>query len=234
MNKIIKLFPILLLLLFMRCATTPPSSVMISPHYNATQIQHVALIGFTDYPGMIGSGEITASIFEKYLFLTGYRLVERRQVSEILKEQAFQTSGTLNKATLQKLGHILGVNALVFGSIDDFNNPREQTVMVSIPQQHSSPIYGQVETIHKNGDTIVKTTQNVVTGYNYSYSSQMVPQEQTVPAHVGISVRLVDVETGEVLWSASGSGNGSFLNEATENASSQVMEAIKKQLSKSP
>ncbi|MDD5067525.1 MAG: CsgG/HfaB family protein, partial [bacterium] len=178
------------------CGKTSETFVAVSSQYQSRQIKRVALIGFTDYPGMEGSGEVTAGIFEKYLLSARYTLVERRQVDEVLKEQALQASGVLNQDTLEKLGQLLGVNALVLGNINEFKNQREQTVMVQMPQSHSSPVYGEVEVTQKNGDTTVKTTQKVITGFNYSWSSKTVPQVEQVPARVGLSARLVDVRTG--------------------------------------
>jgi hypothetical protein len=221
-------------LLLSGCATVQPAFVVVSPHYESARIQKVALIGITDYQGMAGSGESAASIFEKYLLLGGYSLVERRQVSEVLKEQSLQANGTYDQATLKKLGQILGVSGLVFGSLTDFSGPRAETVMVDIPQSQSNPIYGQVETIQRQGDTLVKTTQNVVTDYNYTWTSQIVPQTQRVPAHAGLTTRLVDVSNGEVLWSGSASSEGNYLSDAMERASSKMMEAIAKQIYKNP
>ncbi|MBU1078744.1 MAG: CsgG/HfaB family protein [Spirochaetes bacterium] len=224
------LFLFILAVFITGCSKTPQAFVVISPRYDPAQVQRVALIGFVNYPGIEGSGEVTASIFEKYLLSGGYTLVERRQVSEILKEQALQVSGALEQSTLRKIGRLLGVNALVIGSINDFNDPREQTVLVDMPLEHSSPVYGEVETTHKDGDTTVRTKQKVITGYNFSRTSRIVPQLQQVPAHVGLSARLVDVETGEVLWSASASAQGDFLSEATEKASAQIMKAVAEKL----
>lgn len=214
------------------CASGPQSIVVISPRYNPAEIQRVALMSFDDFPGMIGSGEVTASIFEKYLLLAGYGVIERRQVSEVMKEQAFQATGVIDQATLQKIGQLLGVNALIFGTINDFRNPGEHTVMVDIPQTQSSPILGDMTTTKRSKGTSVTTSQQVVTGYTYSTSDQVLPQVEAIPAHVGLSVRLVDVETGEVLWSASGISDGTFLNDATEKASAQIMQDVTKKLQK--
>jgi len=224
----------LLLLLGAGCATAPRTFVVVSPSYDQDHIRRVALIGFSDSPGMAGSGEAAASIFEKYLLLGGYSLVERRQVAEVLKEQALRSNGSFDQSTLQKLGSLLGVRALAFGSINDLVSPRQETVMVNMPQEQSSPIYGQVETIHKDGDNVSKVTQNYVADYNVTWTDQVVPQTSHVPAHAGISVRLVSVENGEVLWSASASSEGDYVNEALERASSDLMQAVGKRVNEPP
>ena len=217
-------------ILLQACATVPAAVVMVSRDYRNSEPKRVALIGFRDYPGAAGSGEIAAGIFEKYLLMGEYGLVERRQVNDIMKEQALQSTGSIDPATLRKIGQLLGVQALVFGNVDDCTSPHDRTVMVAVPQADTTPVYGEQETIQRRGDTIVKTTQPYISGFSTSFSSSIVPQEETVPSHVGISVRLVDVETGVVLWSASGSSDGSFLNDAMEKVSMKVMTALEKRL----
>jgi hypothetical protein len=224
------IFAVIGMILIQACATVPVAVVMVSKDYRTAEPKRVALVGFRDYPYFAGSGEIAAGIFEKYLLMGEYGLVERRQVSEIMKEQALQITGAINPATLKKIGHLLGVQALVFGNVDDCTSPRDRTVMVEIPQEQTTPLYGEQETIQKKGDTVVKTKQPFISGFSTSFSSSVVPQEQTVPAHVGLSVRLVDVETGVVLWSASASDEGTYLNDAMENVSLKVMKALEKRL----
>ncbi len=87
-------------------------------------------------------------------------------------------------------------------------------------------IYGRVVTVQHGPDGIIKTEQDVVTGYSSTVSDAPVQQTETVYAHVGMSLRLVDAHSGEVLWSASASGTGQHLNDATEAASAQIMRAV--------
>ncbi len=215
------------------CAT-PAAVVFVSHGHDASRVRRVAVLNIGDYLGVAGSGEIAASSFEKYLMWAGYNLVERRQVSQILKEQSLDVSGSIDVSTIRSIGRILGVDALALGNLTDFSNTREHTVIVDVPQEQMDPIYGQVVTTQHTGDTqtTVTTIQNVVTGYNYSQTYRLVPELQTFPAHVGLSVRLVDVQTGEVLWSASASSDGVDITSATEQSSSKIMQAVVKELKK--
>lgn len=213
-------------------ACASPAVVFVGRGYDPARVRRVALVGFQDFSGLSGSGEIAAATFEKYLLLGNYNLVERRRVNEIIKEQGFGASGAVDPATIRKLGKLLGVDALVLGSLTDFSNVREHTVMVDVPLEQSEPIYGRVVTTQQSGDTTVRTVQKVVTGYSYVQTNQLVPETQTVPARVGLSVRLVDVESGSILWSGSGSSEGDNLASAAEEASSKIMQAVLKQLKK--
>lgn len=211
------------------CAT--PATVIVSPGYDASRVNRVALVRVQDFPGMAGSGDAAASIFEKYLILGRYRLVERRQVGEVMGEQALGAAGGIDPATARRLGKVLGVDALVFGSLSDYTDSRDRTVIVDVPQEHIEPVYGEVETTVRQGNVTQRTTQPVITGYTFHQHDEFVPEVETVPAHVGLSVRLVDAQSGEVLWSASASSDGDDLTAATEDASSRIMSAVAEKIS---
>ena len=49
-----------------------------------------------------------------------YSVVERKQLDRILAEQNFQVSDRVNPATAARIGRILGVNAIVIGTITQF------------------------------------------------------------------------------------------------------------------
>lgn len=204
----------------------PPAVVFLSPHYTPARIRTVTLAGFQDYFNVAGSGKVAAGIFEKYLLLAGYSLVDRAQAQRVLDNQSEALSDSVSLITLRKIGEQLGVDAVVFGQLSDFTESSDRTVVEDMPLEQSQPIYGQVKTIQRNGDTKVITDTNVVTGYSYSQTSVPVQQTEVIPAHVGMSVRLVDVETGELLWSGSASGQGNHLDEAMEAASVQIMKSV--------
>jgi hypothetical protein len=184
-------------------ACAPSAVVVISPSYRPANVKAVAVTAFSDFPGESGSGDAAANTFEKYLLQAGYRVVDAAQA-----------------------------DALAVGALTDYTGARDETVMVDIPQEQSDPVYGQVVTTQRSGDTRVKSVQNVVTGYAITQTSQVVPETQTVPAHVAMNVRLVDAKTNELLWSVSSSGSGDDLPAATEDASAAAMKALLKQLSK--
>lgn len=184
-------------------ACAPNAVVVVSPSYHPASVKAVAVTSFSDFPGAAGSGDAAANTFEKYLLQGGYRVVDAAQA-----------------------------DALAVGALTDYSGARDETVMVDIPQSQSDPIYGQVVTTQRSGDTRTKTVSNVVTGYAITQTSQVVPETQTVPAHVAMNVRLLDAKTNELLWSVSSSGSGDDLPAATEDASAAAMKAVLKQLSK--
>jgi hypothetical protein len=231
MNKrLLRTLSLALLAASAGCA--PAAFVVLAPDYSAAQVKRVALVGFDDFPGTPGSGEVAASTFENYLIWGGYGLIERQQVQQIMQEQQLSLTGALDQATIHSIGKLLGVDALAFGTLSDYSNTREHTVMVDVPQEQTEPVYSQVVTSQRAGDSRVTNVQNVVSGYTSSETDQVVPETETVPAHVGMSVRLVDVQTGEILWSGSASSDGVDLTSASQSCSAAIMQAVVKQLKK--
>ena len=182
-------------------ACAPNAVVVVSAAYDPARVKSAAVASFADFPGAPGSGEVAASAFEKYLLQGGYRVVGAEQA-----------------------------DAFAIGTLTAYAGARDETVMVDIPQSQTDPIYGQIVTTQRSGDTRVRTTQNVVTGYAVTQTSQVVPETQTVPAHVAMNVRLVDAKTNELLWSVSSSASGDDLAAAAEAASAAAMQAVTKRL----
>src|SRR5258708_7571707 len=97
--------------------------VAIKPGVDFTKINRVAILGFDDYPREPNSGEVVGSVFEQHLVSTGWSVVERRRVKELLAEQRLSATGAIDPKTAQKIGGILGVDALVMGAVTTFQKP---------------------------------------------------------------------------------------------------------------
>jgi curli biogenesis system outer membrane secretion channel CsgG len=67
----------------------------------------------------VGKG-ITDMLVEKLLKDGNYRIIERKALDKILAEQNFSNSDRADPATAQKLARILGVDAIIMGSITKF------------------------------------------------------------------------------------------------------------------
>jgi hypothetical protein len=209
MPKILgRLLPVLALpalaLLFAACA--PPAIVFLSPHYNPATIKKVALINFQDYPAMAGSGQLVAGIFEQSLLQSGTSPVDPPVVAAAMQQLSIQPGDPLDLDTLHALAAKLGCDAFILGQVTDFTDATDQTVV----------------------EDMIRTTQDIQTGNDITTVDQPVAQNETVPAHVGLSVRMIDAQTGEVLWSASDSEDGTHLNDAAQFVSEQIMGAYAK------
>jgi curli biogenesis system outer membrane secretion channel CsgG len=91
--------------------------------YGTVRSSSAALFG-TD----VDVGRGICDLLVKYLVKDGtYTLIERRALDKILAEQNFSTSDRANPATAAKIGQILGVDAIIVGSITTFGNDTKNT-----------------------------------------------------------------------------------------------------------
>jgi curli biogenesis system outer membrane secretion channel CsgG len=104
-----------------------------------------------------------------------YRVIERRELDKVLKEQNFSNSDRADANTAAKIGRLLGVEAIVVGDITQFGRDDRNTNLGGIASRWDKYGIGKVGA-HK------------------------------AKAVVAVTARLVDVNTGEILASASGRG----------------------------
>ncbi len=173
-----KLFiPVFLLL---AACVTP--NVAINPRADFSAIKRVAVLSFGG-----PSGDLAADLMTQSLVAHGADVVERQRLDAVMREQQLTASSSFDPATAKKLGKLLGVDALFVG-----------TVAQSTPQ--SKYIVSQSE------HPIVTTMNQVGGGTVYSEGSVMgMPNSQllSTTANVSLLSRMVDVETGSIMWSAS-------------------------------
>ncbi len=66
-------------------------------------------------------GKGISLLLEQKLVQDGkYRVIDRNAMDKILKEQNFSNSDRVDSSTAAKIGHILGVSAIITGSITQF------------------------------------------------------------------------------------------------------------------
>jgi curli biogenesis system outer membrane secretion channel CsgG len=91
--------------------------------YATVKTNTAALFG-TD----IDVGKGIADLLVKNLVTDGtYSVIERKQLDKILAEQNFSTSDRADPASAAKIGKILGLDAIIVGSITQFGNETKNT-----------------------------------------------------------------------------------------------------------
>jgi curli biogenesis system outer membrane secretion channel CsgG len=146
-------------------------------------VHRVAVAAFSG-PG----GEQAADMFLQDMLARGADVVERQRLDALLQEQHLSSSGILDQGTVKRVGKILGVDAIFLGTVTNY--VPGQSYLVSTPSPNTVVI-GNVTPIQ--GKTL----------YSGGWAPGM-PDSQVVTsaASVGLIARMVDVETGSVLWSA--------------------------------
>ena len=167
------------LLLLAACATP---KVAVNPRADFSGVKRVAVLSFSGPKGDLAADLMTQSLLEQ-----GADVVERQRLDAVLREQSLSSSGSFDPSTAKQLGKLLGVDALFVG-----------TVAESTPQ--SSYIVNQSE------NPLITTITQVNGGTVYSEGSVMgMPNSQllSTTANVSLLSRMVDVQTGSIMWSAS-------------------------------
>ncbi len=73
-------------------------------------------------------GKGISDLLVKYLVKDGtYSVIERKALDKILAEQNFSNSDRANPATAAKIGKMLGIDAMIVGSITQFGNETKNT-----------------------------------------------------------------------------------------------------------
>jgi curli biogenesis system outer membrane secretion channel CsgG len=107
-----------------------------------------------------------------------YRVIERRDLDKVLKEQNFSNSDRADANTAAKIGRLLGVEAIIVGDITQFGRDDRNTNVGGVMSRWDKYGVGKVGA-HK------------------------------AKAVVAVTARIVDVNTGEIMASASGRGESS-------------------------
>jgi len=119
---------------------------------------------------------ISDLLIDRLLKQGTYRLIERRDIGKIMAEQNFSNSDRADPSSAAKIGKLLGVDTVVIGDITQFGRDDKSTGVAA----------GALSRWDKFG-----------AGKIGLKSSKAV---------VGITARLIDVNTGEILASESGKG----------------------------
>lgn len=103
-------------------ATSPPAAQAPRITHKGPKLR-VGIVDFVNKTSY-GAGRLGTSasdILTTELFKTGaFILIERAQLKQVLGEQALAQTGAVNPETAAKAGKVLGLNALVTGSISQF------------------------------------------------------------------------------------------------------------------
>lgn len=85
-------------------------------------IRRVAVLAFESPSGDHQAGSHISKLFEMNLLRTGlYRIAERGEIEKVFKERGFGLTQPADKEALRKMGELLQVDAIVFGSVSQYN-----------------------------------------------------------------------------------------------------------------
>ena len=199
---------------------------VISPSYPFDQMNRIGVMPFASSSQPLQGVE---NLFAKYFIRSGFKVVERAQLESVLAEQGLSVSGYLSPETTREIGRILGVDTLLLGEVSSYTPARTELTTVVKRKSESKPVYTQDVMMLPDG-TPVAYMRN--TGTQVSHSSEVVPTEYTIPAQVGIVAKLVDVETGEIVWIGSLDSSSSRALDAADSIARRLVKSFSKEVAK--
>jgi len=198
------------------CATVHPYQVtnfFRSPKVTALGIKRVAVLPFENLTGERAAAGIAAEEFNLQLGKTGlYDLVERGRIEELWREQDLDTLGRFDASTAARIGRMLGAEAVILGSVTKFVPHPEMmpdTVASAYDEHHhrhdAPPVVIVDNDRHDNAWQVFTAVIAIVSVVGIIF---LLTRPKAPAAEVGIQARLVDVESGEVIWQAKDALNG--------------------------
>ena len=158
-----KIFLSVIVLVIFACAT---SDEFLRPDTDFNKYKRRAVLPLSDYPTVPGSGIQVADILSMKLLSSPLTIIDRNQSAQMLSEQKMSMIGIVDDNTAIDVGKLLGVQALLTGSINEYGT----------------------------------TTVDI----------QMVQGAAPAPMDIsaaGITLKLIDCETGQVIWAGSARGS---------------------------
>lgn len=213
---------VLLALLFAAATSGCVTADAINRNYDLSRVRRIGVLAF-DYGRHEPFG--AEDIFAKHLLERGYQVVERARLEAILKEQRLNASGLLAPGTAKGLGRMLGVDALVLGQVTTFEPERKMVLMVDSHLSKSEPVFETKKEKQPDGSVVEVKTE---IGKKVTHESKKMPLIVPVDAEVGLAVKLVDVESGEVVWVGSDTSQGVNGPLATESIAAYLVKRLAK------
>lgn len=187
------------------CATTQkkiyPSVTNFIGSSDFIKYKRIAVLPFSDAPYSPQSGQIVQGLASQILAQAGFDVVERTRLIDILKEQKMSASGLFDTSQQIELGKLLGVKAIAVGEV------------------------GQYMTQQRKTDTTYFPWTNWYTGQTTYIPIQ---GQQWMESYVSLSLRILDVETGTLVYSGSGQYNQGLTNPPQQLAEYILGEIIMK------
>ena len=167
---------------------------------------------------------VAESIEGKLGDMGGVRIFSRLELEKIMQEQRLQQSGLLNEETLVELGELAGVRYIVTGSVNN------------VSQKFTGKVDGNTGRVSRDED-VAKLQMALKLGsilYNVSAAGMVIGTE--------VTVKVVDVQTGEVVMSKNVAGTKDIgqvehptfdqVIGGVKEASREALESIHTELSK--
>lgn len=111
----------------------------------------IAVMSFPHHDGGISSGSLAVSerLTTRLAGIKGVKVIERSLLDKVLSEMKLETSGVIDSETSKKLGKVLGVDAIVTGTLIDLKDNKTEVNARMINTETGEILSAAVEKIER-------------------------------------------------------------------------------------
>lgn len=193
-------------MIFIGCG---PSLKSLQKYVAVSRHQKIAVFTFASVQGYPNIGQEAADLMSEQLDDYGFTLINRSDIEKVLGEQKFSQTGLLKPEDMLTVGHLLGVEAVLTGSVGEAS---EQKV-------HHPAVYQEEEKTNWDSRGREKTFHDKVL---------INPEETDFVTIFSLTTRLTDVETGKLIWVGAGSDKSE--EDTLQGLAAGVIEKLARQM----
>jgi len=209
------LIPLLASLLFL-CSCGGKTA--LNPNYDLSRVRRIGIMAF----GGRGADGVD-DLFAKHMIAEGFTIIERARLARLVEEQRISSSGLVSPETARDLGKVLGVDAMIIGDVVSLTGEKHDVTYVETRTTSEEPVY-TTETVKREDGTYTQVTRR--TGTKVTRETARTPQVYSRFAQAGLAAKLVDVETGEIVWAGSYTDEGVSELAALDGAAQWLVEQL--------
>ena len=163
-----------------------PSLKTVSRYVESSPHRRVAVVPFSPAPGRPNSGEAAADLLSEQLESLGFTLVNRADLKKVLEEQKLSLTGAVKAEDASRVGLLLGAEAVLTGTVGEYEDHR--IIHPAVYVNGAESVWDRKTGAYKQVPT----------------KSLVRPAEEAHVAVFAVTAHLTDVESGALLWVASG------------------------------
>ena len=155
--------------------------------FNQSNVQKIAIIEFADLEGNVTQlGRFIAEELITRIFTSGkFNVVERNLLQKVLEEQQLGMTGYIDQETAISLGQILGVDAIITGSITNLG--KNVKINARLISTETGSVFA-VASVNVLKDSTIK----LLMGESISNSANNTSNPSQIPQHSGLKAPVVN------------------------------------------
>jgi len=168
-------------------------SRQIETGITSTKSNTVAVVEFVDLIGNITNfGRFVAEELTTSLYQKRFRVIERQLLRKVVEEQKLSLTGAIDQSSAQRLGKILGVSAIVSGTVTDLGETLRLNARL-ISTETGEIISVAAVTIFKD-QSVISLMQQTPTSTKKLDASNQPAANNSPPAEVANALRKAEAE----------------------------------------